>query len=75
MSDSKPGSNTYTLALATRLPRTPRLTHYAQHEGDGWVCEGGTMIVGVGPTPQDAYVDHVEEHWCLMNDFPAGYPD
>lgn len=74
MSDSRPGSNTYSLALATRFGRKPRLTHFAHEGGAGWACEGGTMIVGVGQTPQHAYVDHVEEHWCLGGDFPDGYP-
>lgn len=78
MPDSKPGSKTYQLALETRLgePVNIRL----RKSGDGWSCSGGTLIDGWGATPADAYVDHIEEAWCLQDwcgagGFPESYPD
>ena len=72
MSDSRPGSKTYKRALQYRFRSPPRIKTC----GSGmWECNGGTLVVGVGDTPQSAYVDHVEEAWCFSGDFPEGYPN
>ncbi len=72
MNDSKPGSRTYALALSVRFPVLPRIKRCANGL---WECDGAAPVVGVGDTPQSAYVDHVEEAWCFAGDFPEGYPN
>lgn len=70
--DSVPGGKTYRLALAHRFARPPRIK---RTETGLWECDGAAPVVGIGATPQEAYVDHVEEAWCFAGYFPPGYPN
>lgn len=79
MSDSRPGSRTWQRALNTLFEPHPTI-YPASVDIDGargWLCRHDVDFAptaGYGITPEEAYVDYVEEVWCLSGSFPKGYP-
>jgi len=90
MADSKRGSKTFALALKTKIPgvvyKRPwemdnKYLSKRKRGKDprkwGWFCfvPGSWLTHGFGLTRDEAFVDYVEEGWCLGGEFPKGYPN
>ena len=80
MADSRKGGRTWYHALNTICDVEPTIYPASVDipgAKDGWLCrvENSCVTAGYGRTPEEAYVDFIEECWCLMGSFPKGYPD
>jgi hypothetical protein len=79
MADSKLGSKSWVRALETEFTTEPTFwPAWAEfgRKASGWFCGHDSVLThGYGRTIEEAYVDYVEEAWCVLGDFPECYPD
>lgn len=80
MADSRPGSRTWQHALNVEFEPDPTIypADVDMPDARGWLCRHDSTwspTAGYGRTPEEAYVDYVEEVWCLTGSFPKGYPE
>lgn len=81
--DSRPGSKTWKRAISLRFGgphRKPHLSFAKCGDSAGWYCDARVHgaeaeVCGFGATPEEAFVDFIEELWCLSGEFPEGYPN
>ncbi len=78
--DSRRGSKTYALAMKfdrSRVVFQKASERLKDPKAKGWFASepGNAVTPGYGMTKNDAFVDFIEEYWCLTGTFPRGYPN
>lgn len=77
MAESVKGGRAWNLALDTLCDVEPTIYPASvdiPSATNGWLCrvENSCVTAGYGLTPEEAYVDFIEECWASMGYFPRG---